>query len=114
MSLESLYIKPLKRTIVYRSPLQAFQALTSKQVLATMASSTATMLKASPVKSDWVKGQSLLLRQPSSVSAIRSHVAPSALTVRAASAYADELVKTAVINSTIQIYFIFIFISMVK
>ncbi|AEC07161.1 fructose-bisphosphate aldolase 1 [Arabidopsis thaliana] len=60
-----------------------------------MASSTATMLKASPVKSDWVKGQSLLLRQPSSVSAIRSHVAPSALTVRAASAYADELVKTA-------------------
>lgn len=64
-----------------------------------MASSTATMLKASPVKSDWVKGQSLLLRrQPSSVSAIRSHVAPSSLTVRAASAYADELVKTAVIN----------------
>jgi len=74
------------------------------------------MLKASPVKSDWVKGQSLLLRQPSSVSAIRSHVAPSALTVRAASAYADELVKTAVINSIIQVYFIiiFIFISMVN
>lgn len=58
------------------------------------------MLKASPVKSDWVKGQSLLLRQPSSVAAIRSNVSPSALTVRAASAYADELVKTAVIISS--------------
>ncbi|CAN6831959.1 unnamed protein product [Brassica oleracea] len=60
-----------------------------------MASSSATLFKASPVKSDWLKGQSLLLRQPSSVSPIRSHVAPSALTVHAASAYADELVKTA-------------------
>nr|VDD13011.1 unnamed protein product [Brassica rapa] len=60
-----------------------------------MASSSATMFKASPVKSDWLKGQSLLLRQPSSVSPFRSHVAPSALTVHAASAYADELVKTA-------------------
>lgn len=57
------------------------------------------MLKASPVKSDWVKGQSLLLRQPSSVAAIRNHVSHSSLTVRAASAYADELVKTAVIKS---------------
>ena len=61
-----------------------------------MASSSASLLKASPVKSDWVKGQSLLIRQPSSVAAIRSNAAPSALTVRAAS-YADELVKTAVI-----------------
>ncbi|KAF8088066.1 hypothetical protein N665_0556s0018 [Sinapis alba] len=60
-----------------------------------MASSSATLFKASPVKSDWLKGQSLLLRQPASVSPIRSHVAPSALTVHAASAYADELVKTA-------------------
>ncbi|KAF2603205.1 hypothetical protein F2Q70_00027618 [Brassica cretica] len=60
-----------------------------------MASSSATLFKASPVKSDWLKGQSLLLRQPSSVSPIRSHVAPSALTVHAASAYADELFKTA-------------------
>ncbi|CDY15898.1 BnaA04g12130D [Brassica napus] len=60
-----------------------------------MASSSATLFKASPVKSDWLKGQSLLLRQPSSVSPFRSHVAPSALTVHAASAYADELVKTA-------------------
>lgn len=68
-----------------------------------MASSSATLLKASPVKSDWVKGQSLLIRQPSSVAAIRSHVAPSALTVRAASAYADELVKTAVIKFRIQL-----------
>ncbi|CAF2114411.1 unnamed protein product [Brassica oleracea var. botrytis] len=59
-----------------------------------MASSSASLLKASPVKSDWVKGQSLLIRQPSSVAAIRSNAAPSALTVRAAS-YADELVKTA-------------------
>nr|XP_018439378.1 PREDICTED: fructose-bisphosphate aldolase 1, chloroplastic isoform X2 [Raphanus sativus] len=58
--------------------------------------SSASLLKASLVKSDWVKGQSLLLRQPSySVAAIRSHAQPSALTVRAASAYADELVKTA-------------------
>lgn len=60
-----------------------------------MASNSATLLKASPVKSDWLKGQSLLPRQPSSVSPFRSHVAPSALTVHAASAYADELVKTA-------------------
>ncbi|KAF8118366.1 hypothetical protein N665_0005s0132 [Sinapis alba] len=61
-----------------------------------MASSSASLLKASPVKSDWVKGQSLLLRQPSSsIAAIRSHATPSSLTVRAASAYADELVKTA-------------------
>ncbi|CAN6979747.1 unnamed protein product [Brassica rapa subsp. trilocularis] len=61
-----------------------------------MASSSASLLKASPVKSDWVKGQSLLIRQPSSsVTAIRSNVSPSALSVRAASAYADELVKTA-------------------
>ncbi|KAJ0260539.1 Fructose-bisphosphate aldolase 2 [Hirschfeldia incana] len=60
-----------------------------------MASSSATLLKASPVKSDWLKGQSLLLRQPSSVSPFRSHVAPPSLTVHAASAYADELVKTA-------------------
>ncbi|VVB08521.1 unnamed protein product [Arabis nemorensis] len=60
-----------------------------------MAASSAALLKSSPVKSDWVKGQPLLLRQPSSVVAVRSHVSPSALTVRAASAYADELVKTA-------------------
>ena len=56
---------------------------------------SASLLKTSPVvdKSEWVKGQTLL--QPS-VSVVRCQpVAPSGLTVRA-SAYADELVKTAV------------------
>ncbi|CAK9142082.1 unnamed protein product [Ilex paraguariensis] len=56
---------------------------------------SASLLKSSPVldKSEWVKGQTL--RQPS-VSVVRCHpTAPSTLTVRAASSYADELIKTA-------------------
>ncbi|KAF8098550.1 hypothetical protein N665_0264s0051 [Sinapis alba] len=55
-----------------------------------------SLLKASPVldKSEWVKGQSVLFRQPSSASVILPNRATS-LTVRAASSYADELVKTA-------------------
>ncbi|KAF5745413.1 fructose-bisphosphate aldolase 1 chloroplastic-like [Tripterygium wilfordii] len=58
---------------------------------------SATLLKSSPVldKSEWVKGQSLTLRQPP-VSTVRCHPTSSpALTVRAASSYADELIKTA-------------------
>ena len=56
-----------------------------------------SLLKASPVldKSEWVKGQSVLFRQPSSASVVLRNRATS-LTVRAASSYADELVKTAV------------------
>uniref|UniRef100_M4D2L4 fructose-bisphosphate aldolase n=1 Tax=Brassica campestris TaxID=3711 RepID=M4D2L4_BRACM len=55
-----------------------------------------SLLKASPVldKSEWVKGQSVLFRQPSSASVVLPNRATS-LTVRAASSYADELVKTA-------------------
>lgn len=57
---------------------------------------SASLLKTSPVldKSEFVKGQALLLRQPS-VAVVRCQpVAPSGVTVRAS--YADELVKTAV------------------
>lgn len=60
------------------------------------ASASASLLKSSLVldKSEWVKGQTLF--RQSSISVVRCHpVAPSALTVRA-SAYADELIKTAV------------------
>ncbi|KAL0739649.1 hypothetical protein Bca4012_015859 [Brassica carinata] len=55
-----------------------------------------SLLKASPVldKSEWVKGQSVLFRQPSSAAVVLRNRATS-LTVRAASSYADELVKTA-------------------
>lgn len=58
---------------------------------------SASLLKSSPTvidKSEFVKGQSL---RQTSVSVVRCHPtnAPS-LTVRAASPYADELVKTAV------------------
>ncbi|WZZ10266.1 fructose-bisphosphate aldolase 2, chloroplastic-like [Brassica napus] len=55
-----------------------------------------SLLKASPVldKSEWVKGQSVLFRQPSSASVVLPNRATS-LAVRAASSYADELVKTA-------------------
>ncbi|KAF2585478.1 hypothetical protein F2Q70_00033690, partial [Brassica cretica] len=55
-----------------------------------------SLLKASPVldKSEWVKGQSVLFRQPSSAAAVLRNRATS-LAVRAASSYADELVKTA-------------------
>ncbi|KAJ0233562.1 Fructose-bisphosphate aldolase 2 [Hirschfeldia incana] len=55
-----------------------------------------SLLKASPVldKSEWVKGQSVLFRQPSSASVVLRNRA-TALTTRAASSYADELVKTA-------------------
>ncbi|ESQ53145.1 hypothetical protein EUTSA_v10025379mg [Eutrema salsugineum] len=55
-----------------------------------------SLLKASPVldKSEWVKGQSVLFRQPFSASVVLPNRATS-LTVRAASSYADELVKTA-------------------
>ncbi|KAM3376945.1 fructose-bisphosphate aldolase 1, chloroplastic [Capsicum galapagoense] len=56
---------------------------------------SASLLKSSPVldKSEFVKGQSL--RQPS-VSVVRCHPTnATSLTVRAASSYADELVKTA-------------------
>ena len=54
-----------------------------------------SLLKASPVldKSEWVKGQSVLFRQPSSAAAVLRNRATS-LAVRAASSYADELVKT--------------------
>ncbi|KAG1354512.1 fructose-bisphosphate aldolase 1, chloroplastic [Cocos nucifera] len=55
---------------------------------------SASFLKTSPVinKSEWVKGQSL--RHPSASMTVKSHPAAS-LTVRAATSYADELVKTA-------------------
>ncbi|CAN6916529.1 unnamed protein product [Brassica oleracea] len=55
-----------------------------------------SLLKASPVldKSEWVKGQSVLFRQPSSAAVVLRNRATS-ITVRAASSYADELVKTA-------------------
>ncbi|KAG5395386.1 hypothetical protein IGI04_025349 [Brassica rapa subsp. trilocularis] len=55
-----------------------------------------SLLKASPVldKSEWVKGQRVLFRQPSSAAVVLRNRATS-LTVRAASSYADELVKTA-------------------
>lgn len=56
---------------------------------------SASLLKTSPVldKSDFLKGQSL--RVPS-VAKVRCHPSgPSSFTVRAASSYADELVKTA-------------------
>ncbi|KAJ8571016.1 hypothetical protein K7X08_037988 [Anisodus acutangulus] len=56
--------------------------------------SSTSLLKSSPVvdKSEFVKGQTL--RQPS-VSVIRCHpISAPSLTVRAASSYADELVKT--------------------
>ncbi|KAJ0252462.1 Fructose-bisphosphate aldolase 2 [Hirschfeldia incana] len=55
-----------------------------------------SLLKASPVldKSEWVKGQSVLFRQPSSA-AVVLHNRATSLAVRAASSYADELVKTA-------------------
>ncbi|KAF5751063.1 fructose-bisphosphate aldolase 1 chloroplastic-like [Tripterygium wilfordii] len=58
---------------------------------------SASLLKSSPVldKSEWVKGQTLTLRQPP-VSTVCCHPTSSpSLTVRAASSYADELVKTA-------------------
>ncbi|KAK4345419.1 hypothetical protein RND71_035595 [Anisodus tanguticus] len=54
-----------------------------------------SLLKSSPVvdKSEFIKGQ--ILCQPS-ISVIRCHpISAPSLTVRAASAYADELVKTA-------------------
>ncbi|CAA6666907.1 unnamed protein product [Spirodela intermedia] len=56
---------------------------------------SASLLKSSPVldKSDWVKGQSLRHPLAASVS-VRSHAA-APLSVRAATSYADELVKTA-------------------
>lgn len=56
---------------------------------------SASLLKSSPVldKSEWVKGQAL--RQPPVSHVHCIPTSPSALTVRA-SAYADELVKTAV------------------
>ncbi|KAF3792092.1 Fructose-bisphosphate aldolase [Nymphaea thermarum] len=57
---------------------------------------SASLLKSSPVldKSEFLKGQSLLR---SSTASFRAHTAsPSTLVVRAASSYADELVKTAV------------------
>ncbi|KAG5624899.1 hypothetical protein H5410_010117, partial [Solanum commersonii] len=56
---------------------------------------SASLLKSSPVldKSEFLKGQSL--RQPS-VSVVRCHPTnATSLTVRAASSYADELIKTA-------------------
>ncbi|XP_009401792.1 fructose-bisphosphate aldolase 1, chloroplastic [Musa acuminata AAA Group] len=55
---------------------------------------SASLLKSSPIieKSEWVKGAAL--RHPSASVAARSHPATS-LAVRAASSYADELVKTA-------------------
>ena len=65
-----------------------------------------SLLKASPVldKSEWVKGQSVLFRQPSSASVVLPNRATS-LAVRAASSYADELVKTAVSTPPTHILF---------
>ncbi|RWV89632.1 hypothetical protein BHE74_00032026 [Ensete ventricosum] len=56
---------------------------------------SASLLKSSPIieKSEWVKGAAL--RHRSASVADRSHPATS-LAFRAASSYADELVKTAV------------------
>ncbi|XAR59097.1 Fructose-bisphosphate aldolase [Bertholletia excelsa] len=56
---------------------------------------SASLLKTSPVldKTEWVKGQSL--GQPSAAVVRCLPTAPSSLTVRAVSSYADELVKTA-------------------
>lgn len=63
------------------------------------ASSSASLLKSSSIvvdKSEFIKGQSLLLRQTqSSVSLLPN--APSSLSIRASS-YAHELVNTAVPN----------------
>ncbi|KAK1296324.1 hypothetical protein QJS10_CPB15g00587 [Acorus calamus] len=57
---------------------------------------SASLLKSSPVidKSEWVKGTQSL-RHPSASVSVRSHSTASSLTVRAASSYADELIKTA-------------------
>ncbi|KAK1320469.1 hypothetical protein QJS10_CPA03g02121 [Acorus calamus] len=57
---------------------------------------SASLLKSSPVidKSEWVKGTQSL-RHPSASVSVRSHSTATSLTVRAASSYADELIKTA-------------------
>ncbi|KAH0971142.1 hypothetical protein GBA52_025657 [Prunus armeniaca] len=59
---------------------------------------SASLLKSAPVlgKPEWLKGQAL--PQPSASVVRCNPVASSALTVRATSSYADELVKTAVQN----------------